>query len=209
MTFVWNCSSLPALPEPGDLPVFLGDPAVALLFENRGRPLEIDELTKLALTIAERESLWRPLVRHDAAIRQYDSLYVDEIVGVWVICWMPGQDTGFHDHGGARGAVAVAEGVIREERPVWGGPPRRNDAVAGTSFTFEEDEIHRMVDATDAPAVTIHAYSPPIVAMGAYLLEDGGSLRRRRLSWEERLEANLGIAASDGLSASGADREPA
>jgi hypothetical protein len=35
--------------------------------------------------------------------------------------------------------------------------------------------------------VTIHAYSPPLVRMGAYEIEPSGQLRRHAISYEEEL----------------------
>ena len=45
------------------------------------------------------------------------------------------------------------------------------------------------------PAVTIHAYSPPLWRMGAYEVLPGGELRRHSLSYAEELRplGNLNI----------------
>jgi hypothetical protein len=154
-----------------------------------GRELDVDDLRGLAETVAGREALWLPCVDRQAADRDYASLHADAFVGIWVIWWLPGSDTGWHDHAGSRGAVAVAEGRIREERPVWGGAPRRIDAQPGDSFGFDETEIHRMVNVSDALAVTIHAYSLPLARMGMYRIGDDGYLRRRDVDWDEKLRA--------------------
>ncbi len=154
-----------------------------------GRLLEPDELRETAEAIAKRPDLWRGLVVHDASRRQYTSLYVDRHIGVWVISWMPGHDTGWHDHAASHGAVAVALGEIREERPVLGGPPRRTDATPGESFCFDNTEIHRMADLSAGPAVTVHAYSPPLLHMGVYIVESDGYIRRRHVDWDEHLDA--------------------
>jgi predicted metal-dependent enzyme (double-stranded beta helix superfamily) len=153
------------------------------------RELTAEGLARVSLDVVARPELWEPFVRFDPDERQYESLHVDEHVGIWVICWLPGQDTGFHDHDESCGGVAVARGTVREERPVWGVQPRRIDPVPGESFHFCESEIHRMANVSDAPAVTIHSYSPPLQRMGAYLLEDDGYVRRRPIPWDERLVA--------------------
>jgi hypothetical protein len=41
----------------------------------------------------------------------------------------------------------------------------------------------------DVPAVTIHAYSPPLVRTGAYRIGSGGELERELLSTEHELRA--------------------
>ena len=45
----------------------------------------------------------------------------DAHVEIWLICWCPTQETGFHDHGGSRGAVAVLQGMLSETLPNIGG----------------------------------------------------------------------------------------
>src|SRR5690348_3751408 len=89
--------------------------------------LSVDEAIQLTKRVARQVELWRPLA---SAEQRNELLYGDACVGVWVISWQPGSDTGFHDHSGARGAVTVAEGRIREQRPYWGRPPRQLDAEA-------------------------------------------------------------------------------
>ena len=93
-------------------------------------------------------------------------------VDIWVISWMSGHDTGFHDHDVSCGAVAVVEGEIVEERLVLGGGPRRRRHRAGEVFDFDASHVHRMRQDEDRAAVSIHAYSPPLWRMG--------SLRGRR-----------------------------
>jgi hypothetical protein len=45
--------------------------------------------------------------------------------------------------------------------------------------------------------VTIHAYSPPLWRMGAYVIEPGGALRRESLSYAEELRPLLSSARED------------
>jgi len=153
-----------------------------------GRELDTDELRALAERVAADESLWRPLAERPDGNRGYAPLEADGYVGIWVIVWMPGADTGFHDHAGSRGAVAVAAGEIREERPVWGGDAHRIDAHTGESFSFDDTEIHRMTNVTDRPAVTVHVYSRPLERMGMYRVDDeDGRLRRCHVDWDTEL----------------------
>ena len=60
---------------------------------------------------------------------------------------------------------------------------------AGESFTFESSDIHRVTHVEGSPAVTIHVYSPPLHAMGAYEVTEEGRLRRTPLSAETSLSA--------------------
>jgi predicted metal-dependent enzyme (double-stranded beta helix superfamily) len=170
------------------------------------RKLESPELARVARAVVATPELWRPHVRLEQGPRQYTSLYVDANIGIWLICWMPGHDTGFHDHDASSGGVAVASGSVREERPVWGREPRRIDPGPGESFHFDETEIHRIVNVCDEPAVTVHCYSPPLQRMGAYLVERDGYLRRRPIAWDERLEATSDGASTQRRAASNEER---
>jgi predicted metal-dependent enzyme (double-stranded beta helix superfamily) len=114
-------------------------------------------------------------------------LHRDDVLAVWLICWMDEQDTGFHDHDLSAGAVAVVDGAVAEDRLVLGGAPETRVFSAGAAFSFTAADIHRVRHAGTAPAVTIHAYSPPLWRMGAYEILPGGQLRRHSLSYAEEL----------------------
>jgi predicted metal-dependent enzyme (double-stranded beta helix superfamily) len=144
-------------------------------------------LRALVTRIAAEPERWRGLVRHDTPERHFEQLWRDDHVDVWVITWTHGNDTGFHDHDVSSGAVAVVEGEVTEERLVMGGAPRRLHHVAGETFDFDASHVHRMLHDNESPAVTIHAYSPPLWRMGAYSVEPDGTLRRESISYAEEL----------------------
>jgi len=145
------------------------------------------ELEALVREIAADREAWEHLVHHSREQREYVELRRDDDVAVWLICWMDEHDTGFHDHDLSSGAVAVADGAVAEDRLALGGPPVTRVAEAGESFHFTAADIHRVRHVGDQPAVTIHAYSPPLWRMGAYEILDGGELRRHSLSYAEEL----------------------
>ena len=149
--------------------------------------LELAELRDLVRAIAADPRRWRPLVRRGTPDRHFEQLCRDEHVDVWVITWASGNDTGFHDHDISRGAVAVVEGEVVEERLVVGGPAHVRRHRAGDVFDFDASHVHRMRHDADTPAVSIHAYSPPLWRMGAYVVEPDGTLRRRSVSYAEEL----------------------
>jgi predicted metal-dependent enzyme (double-stranded beta helix superfamily) len=146
---------------------------------GRHRDLDRSELRKLVAGIAAHPETWQGLVRHGTPERHFEELWRDDHVDVWVITWTNGNDTGFHDHDVSSGAVAVVEGEITEERLVVGGPPRRLQHAAGEAFDFDASHVHRMRQDSDAPAVSIHAYSPPLWRLGTYTVEPDGTLRRQ------------------------------
>jgi predicted metal-dependent enzyme (double-stranded beta helix superfamily) len=161
------------------------------------RDLGERELLAVVRGVAARPAAWRHLVAHDHEQRRYEELVRDDRVSVWLICWSDDQDTGFHDHDLSAGAVAVVSGSVREERLVLGRPsgaPVARTVRAGESFDFAASDIHRVLHAGEVPAVTIHAYSPPLLRMGAYVVEPDGRLQRHAISYEEELRP-LGAAA--------------
>ena len=149
--------------------------------------LDRHELRDLVARLCARPEGWRHHVRHRPEQRTYELLRHDQRHMVWLICWMDDQDTGFHDHDVSAGAVAVARGRIVEERLRLGAAPLTRTFEAGEIFDFTSADIHRVAHAGGEPAVTLHAYSPPLWRMGAYELADDGRLRRRSLSYAEEL----------------------
>ena len=145
------------------------------------------ELTALAQTYAADPASWVPHVRVDPGRRACHRLLEAPNATVWLLCWMPGQETGFHDHDGASGAVAVARGTVVEQRLRLGGAPSTRTATEGDCFGFEGFVIHNVGHGAGAPAVTIHAYSPALRRMGAYDVGPDGELRRRALDEEVEL----------------------
>ena len=145
------------------------------------------ELIQLVERLAAAPARWRHLVSHRPDSRTYEQLHRDDHVAVWLICWMNDHDTGFHDHDLSAGALTVARGQIREERLVLGGAPAGRTLSAGQSLAFAASDIHRVSHAGAEPAVTLHAYSPPLWRMGAYEVSNDGTLRRHSMSYAEEL----------------------
>jgi hypothetical protein len=151
------------------------------------RDLTGPELAALVAALAREDSSWRDLVRHDSGKRVYEEILHNPHLSVWLICWMDEQDTGFHDHDLSCGAVAVVAGSVREERLVLGGPPAASTFEVGKSFYFDASAIHRVHHVGDTPAVTIHAYSPPLQRMGSYSVGPRGELVRETVPYTDEL----------------------
>ncbi|HKP92004.1 MAG TPA: cysteine dioxygenase family protein [Thermoleophilaceae bacterium] len=175
------------------MPLPPSTPGLAGVHRPRGRDLIRPELRDLALAVASRPELWRHLAHHDPAARFYEELLRDDHVAVWLICWMRDHDTGFHDHDRSSGGVAIASGAVREDRLSLAGPVTRWFR-AGQAFDFAASDIHRVLHDGSKPAVTIHAYSPPLSRMGAYETTPTGELQRHSISYEQELRP-LGDAA--------------
>jgi hypothetical protein len=145
------------------------------------------ELAALAAGFAADRSSWEPHVRVDRERRACHALLRAPWATIWLLCWMPAQETGFHDHDGAAGAVAVVEGRVVERRLRLGSEPLAREFGAGGGFEFGGSVIHSVAHAAGEPAVTIHAYSPALTRMGAYELDDDGVLHRRALDEDTEL----------------------
>jgi predicted metal-dependent enzyme (double-stranded beta helix superfamily) len=145
------------------------------------------ELAELVAAIAAQPERWRHLVHGDGAERRFEQLWRDEHIDVWVISWMEGNDTGFHDHDVSHGAVAVVTGEIVEEGLRLDGTVHATRHRAGESFAFDAAHVHRMRQDAAVPAVSIHVYSPPLERMGAYTVDADGRLRRASVASTEEL----------------------
>jgi predicted metal-dependent enzyme (double-stranded beta helix superfamily) len=162
-------------------------PGFAQVRRPYGRDLSAQELERFVGDLAGYPELWIDLVKHDRTQRVYEELFSDNHVTVWLICWMENHDTGFHDHDTSSGAVAVVSGRVREQRLTLDGPPADTVQKAGGSFNFSPTDIHRVLHEGDAPAVTLHAYSPPLLSMGAYVVAEDGRLERQTVPSSEEL----------------------
>jgi predicted metal-dependent enzyme (double-stranded beta helix superfamily) len=151
-----------------------------------GRPLERDELVRLAGRVAARPELWARHFDASATERTYVSLHRDSSVDVWAIFWLPGNDTGWHDHDTSSGAVHVVEGALDEHVLLLSRPERRTRRTAGGSFAFGPSHIHRLTCAAPR-AVSVHAYSPPLWRLGQYSVDGDGVLHRVSVSYADEL----------------------
>ncbi|POM24683.1 Cysteine dioxygenase [Actinomadura rubteroloni] len=150
------------------------------------RVLDRDELRELVDRLADEPGVWRQHVAFSDDERHYASLYRDEFVDVWLLCWTPENDTGWHDHDVSSGAVRVVQGALEENNPRIGGDHLTTRVGEGTSFGFGPDHIHRLVGAANA-SVSIHAYSPPLWRLGQYSVSPSGVMRRVSVSYADEL----------------------
>jgi hypothetical protein len=140
--------------------------------------LSPSELEECAAGIGGRRDLWEPLVRLDTERRRYELVYEDERMDAWVLSWMPGQATGFHDHWISSVGLFAAQGVVREDQMRYGHPPIERELTPGTRRSGNPSYIHRVKHIDGAPAVTIHVYSPRLDWVGQYRIDDQAVVRR-------------------------------
>lgn len=140
----------------------------------------LGELTALTRRVAAEVRAGLHHVPIVADRRWYRQLRDDGVVDVWLIGWATGQSTELHDHGGSLGALTVVSGVLTEDRwaPHRGGVRSRR-LRTGRSQGFRLGHVHDVINPGVAPAVSVHAYSPPLTVMSYYAVDPGGPALRR------------------------------
>lgn len=144
------------------------------------------ELEELVASIANNPEFWAHHIAFDDQDRVFVSLHRDAHVDVWLLCWTPQNDTGWHDHDVSAGAVAVVSGELIENNLTLMYGARETRVPAGRVFSFGPDHIHRLNGAVQG-SISVHAYSPPLWRMGQYAVSDAGVLRRVSLSYADEL----------------------
>lgn len=133
-------------------------------------PRQLDDLTRFYAD--EVASGQYPFIDYDPDERWHQRIYRDRRMDVWLISWLPSQATQLHDHGGSAGSFTVLSGTLTEAVVGAGGlhdRPRR----AGATVGFGPRYVHDVRNLSDGPAVSVHAYSPPLRSMNFYDLADG------------------------------------
>jgi rhodanese-related sulfurtransferase/mannose-6-phosphate isomerase-like protein (cupin superfamily) len=161
----------------------LAPEAGATLIAEKGPSIEDlrtpEELADIVSLFASSDD-WVDKVRLRADGRWYERLYHGPDYDIWVISWLPGQSTGFHDHGASSGAFVVAAGILEEHRP----GERIRVIHPGKPRAFGPDFAHDVRNVSLAPAISIHAYSPPLSEMNEYEF-DGSQLVPREPGFEK------------------------
>lgn len=152
-------------------------------------PLALADLTELTRTVADEVRAGQHPVVVDPDQRWYRLLRSDHYVDVWLISWATEQAAELHDHAGSLGALTVVSGNLVEQRWTGAGLTARR-LGAGRSAGFPLGHVHDVGNLDPAPAVSVHAYSPPLSAMSYYAVDDAGHLRRTR---SELVEPGQGV----------------
>jgi rhodanese-related sulfurtransferase/mannose-6-phosphate isomerase-like protein (cupin superfamily) len=148
-----------------------------------------EELANIVSQFASSDR-WMDKVRLRVERRWYERLYQGPDYDIWVISWLPGQSTGFHDHGASSGAFVVATGILEEHRP----GERTRVIHPGKPRAFGPDYAHGVRNVSLAPAISIHAYSPPLSEMNEYELDGIRLVPREQASGKaETLDQEWGV----------------
>jgi len=140
-------------------------------------PLSPGQLAAEVQRLTSSPAEWVARVRLDPEGRWYERIHMTDDFEVWLISWLPGQSTGFHDHGVSAGAFGVVWGALDESVATRRGaaPQVANRVTPGDVRAFGPHYVHDVQNAsTGSVAVSVHAYSPPLSEMTRYKVTDGG-----------------------------------
>jgi predicted metal-dependent enzyme (double-stranded beta helix superfamily) len=140
-------------------------------------PLSPGQLAAEVQRLTSSPADWVARVRLDPEGRWYERIQMTDDFEVWLISWLPGQSTGFHDHGVSAGAFGVVWGALDESVATrrGAGAARARRVTAGDVRSFGPHYVHDVQNSSTASvAVSVHAYSPPLSSMTRYNLTSGG-----------------------------------
>ena len=141
------------------------------------------QLVEVLTRLAEQRVLWEPLIKFDPVSRHYARLASERGFEAWLLTWVPGQGTDWHDHGGSAGAFLTVRGTLTEQQAMVrrDGLPRivagNRELPGGALRPFGTKHIHKVTNNSLEPAVSLHVYAPALVEMNAYEVVDGDQLR--------------------------------
>src|ERR1700760_16368 len=141
-------------------------------------PLSGSRMKLIARAIAGCPGHWQPLVRMDPDSRWHLRLHSADDHDVWLETWLPGQETGWHDHAGSSGVLVVAGGELEERGSVLNGViPQVPHIPEGAARRMRRRTVHNLANVSLAPAVSVHVYSPPLGATRGYEIGAMGLMR--------------------------------
>ncbi len=143
---------------------------VPLPRQRRSKPLELPVLVDVVQGIADRPHLWAHRVQYSSTRRWWTKLVDDANVDVWLLSWLQSQETDLHDHGGSAAAFTVVQGALAEVRVgAYGAVDLSHVTAAERSVQWvAPGVIHDVSNPFNVPAVSVHAYSPPLEQMTYY-----------------------------------------
>ncbi|MGD0055011.1 MAG: cysteine dioxygenase family protein [Acidimicrobiales bacterium] len=142
--------------------------ALAPLDLGDGR-LSTEALVRVVRAVAARPELFEDLVVDDVTNRWWLLLYREANYEIRILSWERDQSSDWHDHGGSSGAFIFSAGTVIEYQ-------RGADLIevksvrygAGDYGSFGPEHVHDMLYESGRPAVSVHAYSPPLKGLTFY-----------------------------------------
>lgn len=109
----------------------------------------------IARAYAADRAKWAHLLRYDPDERFAALVESNDEQEIWLMSWLPGQETDRHDHGNATGAFTVVSGSLTEH------VLHRGVTLSlspGQSRVFGPGYAHHVRNVGPDPAVTLHVY---------------------------------------------------
>jgi mannose-6-phosphate isomerase-like protein (cupin superfamily) len=109
----------------------------------------------IARAYAADRSRWAHLLRYDPDERFATLVEQTDEQEIWLMSWLPGQETDLHDHGDAAGGFTVVSGTLTEH------VPHRGTALSlspGQARVFGPGYAHQVRNEGPDPAVSLHVY---------------------------------------------------
>jgi len=132
-----------------------------------GSALDVSTLRSIVESAAADTAAWQSKLRFEPAGRWWTQLSADPAVDIWLLSWLNSQETDLHDHGLSSAAFTVVSGALRELRPQ--GPKMMTyNREPGETSQVAPGVVHDVSNPWPEPAVSIHAYSPPLSTMTYY-----------------------------------------
>ena len=142
-------------------------------------------LLDLVGAVADDPSRWRAAVRFDAGRRHWSRLPAPAGAELWLLTWLPDQSTDLHDHGPSAAALTVVAGLLEEVRAGADGRRSRTVLSRGDGVQLAPGVVHDVGNRGTAPAVSVHAYSPPLSSMSFYETSPSGLHRVRTVATDQ------------------------
>ena len=131
-----------------------------------------EALGRITADYARRRELWAPLLRYGTFDHWSMRVHADDDVDIWLITWLHQQSTTLHDHGSSAGAFTVVSGRLREYlAPSRGGQVCEYEFAPRKTRSFGPLHVHDVYNPYAEPAVSVHAYSPPLTEMSYYTVD--------------------------------------
>jgi predicted metal-dependent enzyme (double-stranded beta helix superfamily) len=118
--------------------------------------------------------------------RTYSLVELTDDLEIWTIRWAPGGSLELHDHGGSSGAMMVFDGELVERFATGRRALGLRSHRAGGGAAFGPAHVHAVTNVGGEPAISVHAYSPPLPGMTFYDFSSSGRLEQVR--WEDRTD---------------------
>ncbi|MDQ0376806.1 cysteine dioxygenase [Amycolatopsis thermophila] len=130
---------------------------------------------RVALEFAADRDRWRHLLRYDPDERFSALVESRDDEEIWLLGWLPGQQTDLHDHGSSVGAFTVVSGHLAEtvarRSPEGRAVTELHALSAGQSRVFGPGYVHQVRNDGPDPAISVHVYRSGGRVMRPYHLD--------------------------------------